>query len=115
MRTRIYVAGPYTRPDPGANTRAAMDAGHRLLDAGYAPMVPHLTHYMELHRARPYEDWLQLDLAWVAVSDAVLRLPGESSGADRETALAARLGIPVYHDLGTLLREVPASAAGVPS
>jgi hypothetical protein len=35
--------------------------------------------------------------------DAVLRLPGASTGADQDVAIARRLGLPVYHDIG----EVP--------
>ena len=31
--------------------------------------------------------------------DAVLRLPGESTGADQDVAIANELGLPVYHDL----------------
>lgn len=36
-----------------------------------------------------------MDLALIPRMDAVLRLPGESNGADGETALAQQLGIPV--------------------
>ncbi|MBD8518334.1 DUF4406 domain-containing protein [Plantibacter sp. CFBP 8804] len=36
--------------------------------------------------------------------DAVLRLPGESSGADTDVAIARERGIPVYTDLS----EIPA-------
>lgn len=38
--------------------------------------------------------------------DAVLRLPGESSGADTDVAIARERGIPVYTDLS----EIPALA-----
>lgn len=44
-----------------------------------------------------HEDWLGIDLEWVAVSHGVLRLPGDSVGADREVAHAQALGIPVYY------------------
>lgn len=104
---RVYVAGPYSS-DPEACTATAIAAGAALLDAGHAPFVPHLAHYWHtLHGGRPYEDWMRIDLAWLAAADAVLRLPGESSGADRETALADELGIPVFHDLDELLADLP--------
>jgi hypothetical protein len=32
-------------------------------------------------------------------ADAVLRLPGESTGADQDVAIARERGIPVYHAL----------------
>lgn len=100
---RIYVAGPYTS-DPETCTATAIAAGAALLDAGHAPFVPHLAHYWEtLHGARPYEDWMRIDLAWLEAADALLRLPGASSGADREVALAESRGIPVFHDIEALL------------
>lgn len=92
---RVYVAGPYTS-NPEFCTAAAIEVGNALLDAGHAPYVPHLAHYWEtVHGARHYEDWMRIDLAWLAAADVVVRIPGESSGADREVALATELGIPV--------------------
>lgn len=103
---RIYVAGPYT-DDPDGCTATAIAAGAAVLDAGHAPFVPHLAHYWHtLHGPRDYEDWMRIDLAWLRAADAVLRLPGESSGADREVALAHELGIPVIH--------TPADLPGAP-
>lgn len=100
---RVYVAGPYTA-DPEKCTAAAIAVGNELLDAGHAPFVPHLAHYWEtLHGARHYEDWMRIDLAWLETADAILRLPGESSGADRETARALALGIPVFDSVQALL------------
>jgi len=98
---RVYVSGPYSS-DVTAGTRVAMEAAHILMDMGHAPFCPHLSHFLDMQRHRPYEDWLKLDLAWVDVCDAVLRLPGKSSGADRECARAEKLGIPVYYDYGEL-------------
>lgn len=93
---RIYVAGPYRIGDVQANVRRAMEAGSRLLDMGHAPLVPHLNHFWNLYAERPEKDWLELDLAWLHVADAVLRLPGPSAGADAECALARNLEIPVF-------------------
>jgi len=95
-RTRIYVAGPYTRPDPAANTNRAIEVGNRLWDAGYAPFIPHLTHLWHLVTPKPYEEWLELDIEWLRACDALLRFPGESSGADKEIVFARQNNIPVY-------------------
>lgn len=103
---RIYVAAPYTHGDVAANVATAMAAAHELLDRGTAPYCPHLTHYLHLARQRPYDEWLALDLEWLACCDAVLRLSGHSPGADRECARAAELGIPVYHSLALLLEAL---------
>lgn len=124
-RKRIYVAGPISVGPLEQNIRQACEAGMELLKAGLAPLVPHLTCYMGQRICRwpvatrdffksiaitltegPIPevtpagavpaDWYATDLPWVAVSDAVLRLPGESTGADLEVGEANRLGIPVF-------------------
>lgn len=110
-RLRVYIAGPISKGDLGANISQAAMAGLRLLKAGLAPLVPHLTCYLGeasapdlAMLARPETltcgttptDWYEADLPWVDVADAVLRLPGESVGADLETQRAADRGIPVF-------------------
>lgn len=100
---RVYVAGPYTKGDVAVNVRNAIEAASGLLDFGFAPYLPHLTHFWHLYSPRQYEDWMRLDLAFLPLCDAVLRLPGESAGADRETAEAERLGIPIFGSVSDLL------------
>ena len=39
----IYVAAAYTEPDPVENTHAVIQIADALLDAGFTPLVPHLT------------------------------------------------------------------------
>lgn len=39
--------------------------------------------------------------------DALLRLPGESAGADLEAAQAGGLGIPVFRSVEELLEALP--------
>ncbi len=108
-RLRVYIAGPISQGDLRANIAQATEAGRKLIEAGFAPLVPHLTCYM----GGPTPDigaggidpsvWYEVDLPWVAVADAVLRLPGESVGAEKECALARAMGIPVYSDASVLL------------
>lgn len=93
---RVYIAGPYTHGDVAMNVRGALEAADELLRRGHAPYVPHLTHFWHLLFPGPYEQWMRLDLAWLFVCDALVRLPGDSPGADRESAEASRLGIPIY-------------------
>jgi hypothetical protein len=52
---------------------------------------------------RPYEDWTKLDLEWVKVCDGLLRLEGESSGADAEIEFAKQLSIPVFYGIDSLI------------
>lgn len=104
----IYVSGPYTNGDQAANVRAAIEAANVLLDAGYIPYCPHLSHFHHMLFPHDYETWMQLDLAWLEKCDAVVRLPGHSPGADREVARAHELGIPVYFGVEDFLRSVRA-------
>jgi hypothetical protein len=106
---KVYVAGPYTRPDPCENTHKAIVAANRLWDNGFIPYVPHLTHFWHTVTPRPYSDWLAYDLAFLPVCDVFLRLPGESSGADGEEAEAERLGMPIYHDIDELIAKAKAA------
>lgn len=92
---RVYVAGPYTGGDVAWNVARAMDVADQLLSAGLAPFCPHLSHFLHLHHPHGYETWMALDMAWLAACDVLVRLPGDSPGADREVAEAEQLGIPV--------------------
>lgn len=102
-RTRVYVAGPYTKPDPAENTNRAIVVGNRMWEAGYAPFIPHLTHLWHLVTPKPYQQWLDLDIEWLRACDVLLRMPGESSGADKEVEFAKANGIPVFFSESDLL------------
>lgn len=93
---RIYVAGPYSTGDVALNVRAAVEAADALAAAGHVPYLPHLTHLWHLVSPHEYEFWLGYDEAWLRLCEAVVRLPGVSAGADRETDLAEALGMTVY-------------------
>ena len=69
---------------------------------GYVPFAPLLTHFWHLLFPKKYETWLAHDAAWIRVCDAILRIPGKSGGADRETALAEQIGIPTFHSIEAL-------------
>lgn len=99
----VYIAGPYTHPDPVANTRAAMEMGDRLAVLGMAPYVPHLSLFWHLLFPHPVDWWYEFDLHWLARCDCLLRLPGESKGADDEVEYALAHGIPVFRSLDGLL------------
>lgn len=91
----IYIASPYSVGDQAANVRVQIEAMHRILDMGHAPIAPLLAHFADQHRPRPYEDWVRMCLELVPRADVLLRLPGESAGADREVAVADRTNIAV--------------------
>jgi Domain of unknown function (DUF4406) len=87
--------------------RIGSKAANDLADLGFAPFVPHFTHFWHILYPRPYEFWLALDNQFLPDCDAVLRLPGESSGADKEVALAEQLGLPIFYQIATLDAHFP--------
>lgn len=92
----VYVAGPYTKGDVAMNVRTAICVGDMLRGAGYVPFIPHLTHFWHMVEPHPIEFWYAYDMEWLERCDCVVRLAGESSGADKEVARAKELDIPVY-------------------
>jgi hypothetical protein len=101
VTVRVYVAGPYRKPDPCANTRAAVDAADYLLSFRglpfeIVPFVPHLSHLWHTMSPKPDQFWLDYDLHWLRHCDCVLRLPGESSGADKEEQVALGMALRIF-------------------
>jgi len=109
---RIYVAGPYTAPDPSSverNVLKAIDAGIELVSKGHAPYIPHLTHYVDLRSKEKnvglkWEDYIRWDIHWLELCDALLYL-GESRGARIELEHAKKKGIKIFYDS----KEIPVS------
>ena len=99
----VYIASPYTKGDVAVNVGTQMDCADELISLGFAPYVPLYSHFQHMHHPRPYEDWIRLDREWVLRCDCLLRLPGESSGADGEVALAVEYHIPVFYSKSELL------------
>jgi hypothetical protein len=93
---RVYIAGPYSKGDVMLNIREAIFAADWVIAAGNIPFLPHLTGFWHVISPKPYEKWLELDMAWLRQCDCVIRLPGESSGADGEVAEAKALGLPIF-------------------
>lgn len=72
------------------------------MNIGFLPFAPLYSHFQHMVHPRPYSDWIQIDLEWVAVCDCVLRLEGESTGADGEEEYALELGKPVFKSIEAL-------------
>jgi len=127
-RPRVYICGPISRGNLAENINQATEAFAKLAKAGFAPFCPHWSVY-SAEPATPHpsdkvdrvytvgsaagypglehSDWIGIDLPWVAVSQAVLRLPGESKGADLEVECAMSYGIPVFPDVESLIQYCP--------
>lgn len=111
----IYVAGPLsaeTAESQLANVERALRAGHRILDRGHYPLIPHLTHFFEawcqeaIGGTPEYEIYLAWDFVMLRRCDGLLYL-ASSPGADRELALAESLGMPVWRDERMIPRVTP--------
>ena len=117
---RIYICGPISRGNLADNVNQATAAFIELAKLGYEPHCPHWSVYSKKcyadwqserivchgtangNNELTHADWLRIDLAWVAVADAVLRLPGDSVGADQEVMFAKQRGIPVFASIEQL-------------
>ena len=91
----IYIAAPYTNPDPVENTHHACKIADALLEAGFTPLIPHLSLLWHIVSPKPYGVWLAYDRELLKRCDVVLRVPGSSAGATQECTLADSLDIPV--------------------
>ncbi len=98
FRPVVYVAGPF-RSDPFAGIRKAIVAADRLDESGViTAWVPHQNAMYDLVCPHTAEYWLGYDIAQLARSDALYRIPGMSDGADDEVAFAKEVGMPVFYD-----------------
>lgn len=98
----VYIASPYSMGNVTDNIRKHLAAAHALTSKGFLPFAPLLFHFQDLMFPRSYREWLNIDLEWVQKCDCLLRLPGESPGADIEVDCAKELDIPVFHSIGEI-------------
>jgi hypothetical protein len=113
----ILIAGPYrsgTNGDEAAiarNLARLESAAAPIYSLGHVPMIGEWVALPVL-RGLTSEEAASEDVMYVTADrliqhcDAVLRLPGDSAGADNDVRLAHALGLPVYYDAS----EIPALA-----
>lgn len=114
----ILIAGPYRSGTDG--DAAAVAENLRRLEAAAAPIyrlghIPVIGEWVALPIARGIDpdDAPDVDVLYDTAHrllqrcDAVLRLPGESRGADDDVAIARQRGLPVYYRLD----DIPSAAA----
>ena len=113
----ILIAGPYrsgTGDDPdlmAANLARLEEAAWPIFNAGHIPMIGEWVALPILRSAGvqrlddPLVEHVMYPTAQRLLThcDAVLRLPGESRGADQDVAIARERGLPVFFTLD----EVP--------
>ena len=99
---RVYIASPYSVGNKVENVRRSLEIADKLIEAGMFPYSPLLNHYQNELFPQPEETWIKQDLAWISCCQYLLRLPGESVGADGEVSEAESLGIKVFYDIEDL-------------
>ncbi|MFE5587972.1 DUF4406 domain-containing protein [Kitasatospora sp. NPDC056531] len=114
----ILIAGPYrsgTDGDPqaiAANLARLEAAAWPVFATGHLPVIGEWIALPVLRSAGagpidPLAEQVLYPTAdrLLAHCDAVLRLPGASTGADQDVAIARRRGLPVYHDVAEIPRR----------
>lgn len=102
---RVYIASPYTLGDVAVNVRRQMECADALIDLGFAPFVPLYSHFQHMYSPKNWDVWLEQDLEWVKVCNVLLRLSGESAGADIEVKTAKENNIPVVYSIEELAEK----------
>jgi hypothetical protein len=108
-KKKVYIASPYSLGDVAINVRKSIDAFNELLELGFIPFAPLLTHFIHIIYPKDYDKWLAYDLEWLKSCDALLRLPGESKGADIETLFAKANNILVFYSIKDLIETIKKS------
>lgn len=95
-KLRVYLAGPISKGDRGHNLAQFISWHEYLMTAGFAVFNPGLSMLLPWAAEKNHTEWMEADIPFVLQSDLVVRLPGESVGADQEVVEAMKAGIPVY-------------------
>ncbi|KSV73869.1 MULTISPECIES: hypothetical protein [Ensifer] len=109
----ILIAGPYrsgTGDEPAkmaANLKRLEEPSYALFKAGHVPVIGEWVALPVWHAAGGarigddlYEEIFHpVAGRLLALCEAVLRLPGDSKGADNDVRIARERGIPVYYRL----------------
>lgn len=102
MRKRVYISGAISLGDPTENFARFSKAFFDCVYNGYSPYNPGLTMALPGNGQLSQETWMAICLPWVQAADVVLRLTGESKGADEECSYARTLGKPVFDSMEEL-------------
>lgn len=101
---RVYIAAPYAGrgEEVAENIHLAVLVADELIyrTTNWTPFVPHLFHLWHLISPHPSAFWAGMDKDWLRACDALVRIGGESSGADIDMEDAISLGLPVFLSLG---------------
>ena len=95
----VYIASPYSIGNKLENVLDQFRASDELLHLGFHPVPPLWTHFWDEVSPKRYEAWMEYDEQTIKRCDCLLRLPGESAGADQEVEFALNIGVPVFYSI----------------
>ena len=101
----VYIASPYTIGDVAVNVRNSFMVADKLIWLGCLPFPPLFSHFWHFLSPKDYDTWMALDQEWILRCDCLLRVPGESRGADAEVAFALENKIKVYYSIDELISD----------
>lgn len=107
-RPWLYIAGPMmgkAGDSQWLNCQRGMLVAAVAWHAGWHPICPHLNGAWEMVLGKCLDEkatdgaggWLDFDFSYLTRCDALYRIPGPSSGADREVVLMDAVGKLVLH------------------
>lgn len=110
---RVYIAGAYSADNVITvldNMRKGIRLSTEVLLHGLSPFCPWLDYQFQFmireNEKLTVEDYYRYSTDWLAVSDAVLVVPGweDSVGTKNEIKFAYQIGIPIFYSLEELLK-----------
>jgi hypothetical protein len=95
MKPMVYVAGPMTGNILGC-VRESLPVFLELREMGAVPFMPQWSILPGMIEDIDYEVWLEHDFDIIRHCSAIVRLSGNSPGADRECKFATELGLRLF-------------------
>ncbi len=110
---KVYIAGPITAKtvdEERGNVERALDIADKLVAHDMAVYLPHISWFTDQQAKkkglRPLGYfYLNQDIEWLVLCDAVFRMKGDSLGADKEVKIAREKGIPVYTMIDSIITD----------
>jgi hypothetical protein len=100
----VYISGPYSS-DPVPNVENAIKTADIIRGYGFTPIIPHLCHFWNEICPHDYNYWIEYDLELLKICNALIRIPGESKGADIEIEFAKKENIPYFYTIDEFISK----------
>ena len=103
----IFVSGPLmTGNEPEQNVLRACNIANHILESGGLAFIPHLFWHMNKNNPHPEAWWVQRDLEYMGMCNALYVFDINSNGGRREVAHAQNAGLPIFYELDVLKKWI---------